>query len=88
MLIAYLYRDINGTITALHCTLLNNATFRTACGFDDKVPSWPTPSRVFIRMAEHNDGVERIMDDIVREAKGIRPDLGEQLAVDATPVRS
>ena len=28
------------------------------------------------------------MDEIVREAKMIRPDLGEDMAVDATPVHS
>ena len=39
-------------------------------------------------MAEYTDEVERIMDETVREAKRVRPGLGDELAVDATPVRS
>ena len=35
-------------------------------------------------MAEYPDVVDRIMDEIVPETKMIRPDLGEELAVDAT----
>ena len=85
---AYLHKTIIGTITALHWTLLNNPAFRAACGFTDRVPSRPTLSRVWTQMAEYPEAVERIMDEIVREAKRIRPDLGKELAVDATPVRS
>ena len=86
--LTYLHKTIIGTITALHWTLMNNATFRDACGFNGRVPSRSTISRVFSQMAEYPEAVERIMDEIVREAKRIHPDLGEELAVDATPVRS
>ena len=85
---AYLHKTVIGTITAPHWTLLNNATSRVACGFKGRVPSRPTLSRVFTQMAEHIELVERIMDEVVREAKRIHPDLGEELAVDSTPVRS
>ena len=85
---AYLHRTTVGSISALHWTLLNNPAFRAVCGFNGGVPSRPTLSRVFSQMAEHPDVVERIMDEIVREARRIRPDLGDDLAVDATPVRS
>ena len=39
-------------------------------------------------MSEHPNVVERVMDEVVREVMKIRPELGEDLAVDATPVRS
>ena len=87
-LLAYLHKTIIGSITALHWTLLNNPAFRAACGFRDRVPSRPTLSRVWTQMSEYPDTVEEIMDEIVHEAKRIRPDLGDDLAVDATPVRS
>ena len=86
--LAYLHRTTIGSITALHWTLHNNPAFRAACGFTDKVPSRPTLSRVWKQMAEYPDEVERVMDEIAHEAKKIRPGLGEELAVDATPVRS
>ncbi len=87
-LLAYLHRTTIDSITALHWTLLNNPAFRAVCGFGKIVPSRSTLSRVFSQMAKHPDVMERIMDDIVRETKRVQPDLGEELAVDATPVRS
>ena len=75
--LTYLHKTTIGTITALHWTLMNNATFRDACGFNGRVPSRPTLSRVFTQMAEYPDVVERIMDEIVGKAKRICPDLGE-----------
>ena len=87
-LLAYLNKTIIGNVTALHWTLLNNPAFRAVCGFNGRVPSRPTLSRVFTQMAEYTDEVERIMDETVREAKRVRPGLGDELAVDATPVRS
>ncbi len=86
--LAYLYRATIGTITLLHWTLLNCPAFRVACGFDGMVPSRSTLSRVFTQMAKHPDLVERAMDEIVREARRIRPDLRDDIAVDATPVHS
>ncbi|MCY4652629.1 MAG: transposase, partial [Dehalococcoidia bacterium] len=75
---AYLHRITIGTITALHLTLLNNAAFRSACGFNGRFPPSPTLSRVFTQMAQHPDVVEWTMDEIVRDAKRIRPDLGDE----------
>ena len=86
-LMAYLYKTVIGTVSALHWTQMNNATFRAACGFNARVPSRPTLSRVFTQLSEHPEIVERIMDD-VREARKVRSDLDEELTVDATPVRS
>ena len=86
--LAYLHKTVIGTITALHWTLMNNPAFRSICGFNGRVPSRSTLSRVFTQMSEHPDIVERIMDEIVREARRVRPDLGEEIAVDATPVHS
>ena len=86
--LAYLHRSAIGTVTMLHWMLLNNPAFRAACGFNGRIPSRPTLSRVFSEMAKHPDAVERTMDEIVRAAKRVRPDLGEELAVDATPVHS
>ena len=87
-LLVYLFRITIGTITELHWTLLNCPAFRAACGFDGMVPSRSTLSRVFSQMAKHPDLVERAMDEIVREDRRIRPDLGEDIAVDVTPVHS
>ena len=81
--LTYLHKTTIGTITALHWTLMNSATFRDACGFNSRVPSRSTLSKVFAQMAEHPEVVECKMDDVVREAKRIRPDLGEELVVDA-----
>ena len=83
--LAYLHRTTIGTITMLHWTLLNNPVFREVCGFNGRVPFRP---RVFTQMSEHPDVVERIMDELVSEARRVRPDLGEEIAVDATPVHS
>ena len=72
----------------LHRTLFNCPAFRAAYGFNVKAPLRSTLSRVFSEMAKHPDVVERAMDEIVREAKKIRPRLGEDIAVDSTPAHS
>ena len=74
---AYLHRTVIGTVTALHWTLMNNPAYRAVCGFNGTVPSRPTLSRVFTQMAEHPDILERIMDELISEARRVRPDLGE-----------
>lgn len=81
---AYLYRGPISAITMLHWTLLNNPAFRAACGFNGRVPSRPTLSRVFTQMSEHPEVVERIMDEMVDKAKRIRPDMRREIEADVT----
>ena len=87
-LLSYIHPSPVGSVTALHRTLLNNPAARDVCGFTNRVPSRVTLSRVFSDMAEYPETMEEIMDELVRKASEFLPGLGDDLAVDSTPVQS
>lgn len=62
--------------------------FRQVCEFGDDLPHRTTFNRVIQRFALHPDAVERCIIALTNELKGHLPDLGEEVAIDATAVRS
>ena len=76
------------SVSALHRTLDNDATFRYAVGFGDCLPSLPTFLRTFWDMARFPELVEKTTAELVRQVKSLIPDLGREIAIDSTPVKS
>ena len=66
---ACLHRPAIYGISDVHWTLMNNPAFRAACGFNGKVPSRSTFSRVFGEMAEHPDMMREIVTALRPERK-------------------
>ena len=77
-----------GDITALRKELLNNPAFRAACGFTTRVPSRPTLSRVFGRMARMRETLEELLAETADRMSEYYPDLGREVAVDSTMVNT
>ena len=75
-------------ITYLRWRLLNEASFRAACGFTTRVPSRPTLSRVFGKMGEMREMLEELLANIVEKLAEYLPDLGKEVAVDSTVVQT
>ena len=67
---------------------MNNPALRDACGFAGRVPSRPTFSRVFGQLAERPELIEGVMGKAVKELRERLPDLGREVAVDSTSVRT
>ena len=86
--LAFIHSSKIESITALHRTLDNDATFRATAGFGDRLPSRSTFSRAFREMALFPELVENATIELVKALKTILPDLGREIAVDSTPVRS
>ena len=86
--LAFIHPSKIESITALHRTLDNDATFRDAAGFSGSLPSRSTFSRAFREMARFPELVERATVELVKALKTILPDLGREIAVDSTPVKS
>ena len=86
--LAFIHPSKIESVTALHRTLDNDATFRDAAGFDGRLPSRSTFSRAFREMALFPELVEGATAELVRALKVILPDLGREIAVDSTPVKS
>ena len=86
--LAFIHPSKIESVTALHRTLDNDATFRDAAGFGGRLPSRSTFSRAFREMARFPELVERATAELVREVKMLIPDLGREIAIDSTPVKS
>ena len=67
---------------------MNDLALRDACGFTDSVPSRPTLSRVFGQLTERPELIEGVMGRTVKELRERLPDLGREVAVDSTSVRT
>ena len=76
------------SVTALHRTLDNDPAFRDVAGFDGPLPSRSTFSRAFREMAYFSELVEKATAEMVGEIRNFIPDLGREVAVDSTPVKS
>ena len=72
---------------ALIRRLEDDADFRTLCGFG-ALPHRRTFNRFIRRLSHHADLVEATFADLTHHLKTLVPDLGREVAVDATTVRS
>lgn len=90
MIRAYLSMPHRGVtnISALHDELLNNPALRAVCGFTTYVPSRPTLSRVFCQLKELHGLLESCLSEITESLSDYLPDLGREVAVDATMVKT
>ena len=86
--LAFIHPSKVESVTALHRTLDNDPAFRDVAGFTGPLPSRSTFSRAFREMAWFPGLVEKATADLVREIKKRKPDLGREIAVDSTPVKS
>ena len=85
---SYVVRPRVDSIVTLRLLLLRDDALREACGFGDKIPSRTTFSRVFTAMSRHPELMDAISADAIARTKEILPDLGEEIAADATAVPS
>ena len=75
-------------ISALRERLMNNSALRDACGFAGRVPSRPTFSRVFGQLAKMPELLEESWTRGLKELRKRLPNLGRDVAVDSTSVRT
>lgn len=67
--------------------LSNDPKLMRLCGFS-KLPARRTFNRFVARLSSHQDLVEECLADLVTQFKALKPDLGENVAVDSTAVRT
>lgn len=75
-------------ISALREELLNNPAHRAACGFTTHVPSRSTFSRVFGQMGGMRETLEELLAKTAEKLAEYLPDLGKEVAVDSTVVKT
>ena len=73
---------------ALIRLLKDSPELRRLCGFFGPLPHRTTFNRFVQRLTHHADLVEIAFAGLTRELKVLLPDLGEEVAVDSTTVRS
>ena len=73
---------------ALMRELEDRPDFRIFCGFENGLPHRTTFNRFIQRLAEHADLVEMALVKVTENVKATLPDLGREVAVDSTTVRS
>ena len=73
---------------ALIRRLEGNPEFRALCGFAGPLPHRTTFNRFIRRLSHHADLVEATFADLTHQLKALIPGLGNEVAVDATTVRS
>ena len=62
--------------------------FRHLCGFGDALPHRTTFNRFIQRLSHHVDLVEACFARLTHQLKQLLPDLGPEVAIDSTTVRS
>ena len=72
---------------ALIRRLEDDFSFRALCGFRE-LPHRTTFNRFIQRLSHHTDLVERCFAELTRQIRMLIPDLGTEVAVDSTTVRS
>ena len=75
-------------ISSLHRRLMNDPALRYSCGFTTRVPSRPTLSRVYSQLGKESELMDECHAQTVSRLKEYRPDLGEEVAVDSTMVKT
>ena len=73
---------------ALIRRLQDEPDLRHLCGFGDVLPHRTTFNRFIQRLSYHSDLVEDCFAPLTDQLKALIPDLGDQVAIDATTVRS
>ncbi len=73
---------------ALIRRLEDDLDFRHLCGFNDVLPHRTTFNRFIQRLSYHADLVEACFVSITHQLKMLAPDLGDEVAIDSTTVRS
>ena len=68
--------------------LIEDSELRSICGFGDPLPHRTTINRFIQRLSHHSDLVEACFVQITGELKKLLPDLGQEVAIDSTTVRS
>ena len=78
------------TVSALHRELDNNPALRRVCGMDrpGALPSADTIRRVRRRLVELAGTLREAIGETITELKKYLPDLGCEVAVDSTKIRS
>ena len=80
--------------TLLGCTndlirrLEADASLRRCCGFGPTLPHRTTFNRFISRLADHTDLVEQAFVSITNQLREALPDLGKDIAIDSTTVRT
>ena len=72
---------------ALIRELQNNSDLRQLCGFGE-LPHRTTFNRFIQRLSRHADLVEKVFVDVTTELATLLPDMGRELAIDSTTIRS
>ena len=73
---------------ALIRRLSDDPKLRSLCGFSGALPHRTTFNRFIQRLSHHPDLVEGCFVQITGRLKDLLPDLGQEVAIDATTVRS
>ncbi len=73
---------------ALIRRLEDDPALRRACGFGNILPHRTTFNRFIRRLSERPDLVEACFTESTRQLKMLIPDLGDEVAIDSTTVRS
>ena len=73
---------------ALIRRLEDEEALRRICGFGDQLPHRTTFNRFIRRLAEHTDLVAEAGVDLINRLRQFLPDLGSEVAVDSTAVRT
>ena len=68
--------------------LRRDRNFRQLCGFGEKLPHRTTFNRFISRLSHHPELVEESFTNITDKLKTLLPDLGQEVAVDSTAVRT
>ena len=77
-----------GSLSALIARLHNDPALRGVAGFTDSLPSYATFWRVFDRLAGMPELIARCCDDLLDRLAELAPDLGQEVAVDATTIEA
>ena len=68
--------------------LQDNPVLRQVCGFDGPLPHRTTFNRFLQRVEDHDDLVETYIAALINALKLELPDLGEEVAIDSTSIRT
>ena len=77
-----------GSTNDLLRLLRRDRQIRLLCGFGTRLPHRTTFNRFISRLASHPDLVEQSLASVTGKLRELLPDLGEEVAIDSTTVRT
>lgn len=77
-----------GSTSELHRRLADDPNLRSVCGFPGHVPHRTTFVRFFTRLAKSKSPVVQCNVEVVNALRPWLPDLGDEVAIDSTAVRT